>query len=589
MIQHINTKYSLQLKKIISFFYIVLIVLVKTVTLFLISVLSDYNRWCPTLSLILQLSLQMANASFELLTTVHEWSLTKDVNSSLLTSLLNSNSSEDGNSNISADVLLEETSLEYQVGRWILLIYRPLCVLLGMTGNILSIVVIMTTSLRHSPSAIYMVTLALLDWVLSFFAGLTILPKESLVGEERFFTASWHCRVYYFILLFVAHFATLTLVAMTTQRYVAVRFPLQSVRWNTMRGATLTLIAAGTVAFLANVMHLLTLHLHPFNGQYRGRCGANTEVSIYLQMRVYPWIDSVIYFLFPTVTIAIFNVLIYRAMRESRLFKWQAVKRQKLSPSLQNDISLAPPVARQQNPHAGDFRFKNVTAETVGQVEISSPRRQTVSSESCATSLPDGGGFPEVNMLTNNYETCGDRVTNHFSGQRRDTLGETGTRLQETSASTAAVIQISTTATSKVSFAVQSKASITHAKPSTQLTKMLLCVSVAFLLLTLPLGVFIVVSRYWNPPSGYEKTLFGLFREITESLMFTNHVVNFLLYCMSGKRFRDKASAIICKPCVAQNRETTLSRQVFQSRETLPDNDTCGSKSENTCSFTNKM
>ncbi|KAK7466700.1 hypothetical protein BaRGS_00037187 [Batillaria attramentaria] len=74
-------------------------------------------------------------------------------------------------SNVSVAQEAEFTAhVEYQVARWLLLVYRPTCAAFGMTGNILSIIVVMTTSLRHSPTAVYMVTLAALDWVLSVFA-----------------------------------------------------------------------------------------------------------------------------------------------------------------------------------------------------------------------------------------------------------------------------------------------------------------------------------------------------------------------------------------------------------------------------------
>lgn len=82
-------------------------------------------------------------------------------------------------------------------------------------------------------------------------------------------------------------------------------------------------------------------------------------------------------------------------------------------------------------------------------------------------------------------------------------------------------------------------------RSSTQLSKMLLCVSIAFLVLTSPLGVFIVVFRYWNPPSGHEKAMFTLIYDVTECLMFTNHSINFLLYCVSGTRFRERAMSIL--------------------------------------------
>nr|KAG5701558.1 hypothetical protein BaRGS_024808 [Batillaria attramentaria] len=287
---------------------------------------------------------------------------------------------------------------EYKVSRWSLLIYRPICSTFGMTGNILSIVVFLTTSLRHSPTAIYMVTLAALDWVVSLYAGLQLLMLY-VHGEERFFTASWHCKTFYFTFLFIIHFNTLTLVFMTAQRYVAVNFPLQAARWCTRKGAIFTLVVAGTISLGANFVHLVALRLNPVtDGSYRGRCSVGEGLG-----------------------------------RKAERFK-------------------------------------------------------------------RGAGINASGLSENRSER---QVT-------------------------------------------------TRSNSSAQLTRMLLTVSVTFLVLTLPAGVFVVLFRQWNPSAGYQKALFSLVRDITFNLMYTNHAINFLLYCLSGTRFRAKAASIIFYFCRAR-------------------------------------
>jgi hypothetical protein len=78
--------------------------------------------------------------------------------------------------------------LEYDISRWTLLLYLPVCSVLGMVGNALCVTVLTSSSLRHSPTAVYMVTLSLLDLVISFYAGLDLLLKElGEVGMREFF------------------------------------------------------------------------------------------------------------------------------------------------------------------------------------------------------------------------------------------------------------------------------------------------------------------------------------------------------------------------------------------------------------------
>ena len=403
--------------------------------------------------------------------------------------------------------------VEYKVSVWVLRIYRPICALFGMTGNAMCILVVLTTSLRHCPTAVYMVTLAALDWVISLYGIVTLLPKDMFVGEDAFFTESWHCKLYYFLKLFVIHFDTLTMVSMTAQRYVAVAYPLQAARLNTKAGAAVNLVVAAVIAFLANVVHLVTLEIQPFDGRYRGRCSAVTELGHFLQMRVYPWIDAALYFFFPMLSISVINVLIYSALQKAE-------------------------------------RFKQHAAGTNGLTDTSNAHANSRAVTSRAQYY--GSSSPPSDEFKANVRSKGDN--DRFVAGSSTSLSEV-TSSSESSGS----LPPSTN--------VASRSAVGTSK---QLTSMLLSVSVAFLVLTLPMGVFVVVSRYWNPPSGHGKARFALVRDLTDSLMITNHAVNFLLYCLSGRRFRGKAVIIVSRLCpaskVARAARAAGSRRAVRSK-----------------------
>ncbi|CAG5124744.1 unnamed protein product, partial [Candidula unifasciata] len=95
----------------------------------------------------------------------------------------------------------------------------------------------------------------------------------------------------------------------------------------------------------------------------------------------------------------------------------------------------------------------------------------------------------------------------------------------------------------------------TPASDGTRLTALLLTVSFTFLLLTLPNNIALIVSRFWN--QKYENKTdhltademraivhgmarFKLVMTITELLMYTNHSINFFLYCATGNKFRQQ-------------------------------------------------
>ena len=76
----------------------------------------------------------------------------------------------------------------------------------------------------------------------------------------------------------------------------------------------------------------------------------------------------------------------------------------------------------------------------------------------------------------------------------------------------------------------------------TKLTVMLLTVSFAFLLTTLPMNVSLIVTAFWQQ---YQNTLrqiaqFKLAKTVAELLMYVNHSINFFLYCATGQKFRQQ-------------------------------------------------
>lgn len=80
-------------------------------------------------------------------------------------------------------------------------------------------------------------------------------------------------------------------------------------------------------------------------------------------------------------------------------------------------------------------------------------------------------------------------------------------------------------------------------KPSSRkFTVMMLLVSMCFLVTTLPNSTVLIVTALWNDygESAENMATFTLINTITELLMYTNHAINFYLYCASGRKFRNQ-------------------------------------------------
>ncbi|CAH1780044.1 unnamed protein product [Owenia fusiformis] len=103
------------------------------------------------------------------------------------------------------------------------------------------------------------------------------------------------------------------------------------------------------------------------------------------------------------------------------------------------------------------------------------------------------------------------------------------------------------------SMASNGKEKPTHEK-SAKLTVMLLTVSFTFLVLTLPINVAMIAMASWSKHQDdkHMYSRFLLVRFTTELLMYTNHSINFFLYCATGQKFRQQILRIICRRNIYQ-------------------------------------
>lgn len=110
-----------------------------------------------------------------------------------------------------------------------------------------------------------------------------------------------------------------------------------------------------------------------------------------------------------------------------------------------------------------------------------------------------------------------------------------------------------------------------HRRPShegsTRLTVMLLTISFAFLLTTLPMNVINIAIGVLNRYSygNHRAARFQLARTITELLMYMNHSMNFFLYCATGQKFRHQLIWMLCyskRRLYAQQHRAQLQHQM---------------------------
>ena len=82
-------------------------------------------------------------------------------------------------------------------------------------------------------------------------------------------------------------------------------------------------------------------------------------------------------------------------------------------------------------------------------------------------------------------------------------------------------------------------------KIESQLTVMLLLVTTLFLILLFPTNVRFVYSNFVTRDTPNKYASLMLFFQVTNKLYFTNNGINFLLYCISGQKFRNDLKEIV--------------------------------------------
>ncbi|XP_076464239.1 uncharacterized protein LOC143296278 [Babylonia areolata] len=85
----------------------------------------------------------------------------------------------------------------------------------------------------------------------------------------------------------------------------------------------------------------------------------------------------------------------------------------------------------------------------------------------------------------------------------------------------------------------------TRKKAASSLTVTLMCVSVTFLCLTLPVCVFLITEKYLDESDAYYKAWLELVWVVVNFLWYWNSAINFYLYCLTGTKFRAQCRRLL--------------------------------------------
>ena len=117
----------------------------------------------------------------------------------------------------------------YSTVKYVLDVYiSPVIIALGLTGNMLSVIVMLQKSLRKSSSTFLLCSLAITDNVVL----ITFLMRSwimAVFGFDMRTVSSIGCKISLFLLYFGPHLSSWTLAFVTIERLVSVAWPLHSI------------------------------------------------------------------------------------------------------------------------------------------------------------------------------------------------------------------------------------------------------------------------------------------------------------------------------------------------------------------------
>lgn len=212
-------------------------------------------------------------------------------------------------------VAVEKNELE-QISHYIYAIVFPIIFLFGIVGNLFSSIIFSVTKLNHTSCGIYFLLLAIFDST----ALLGGLHHCLTIGYHVQVNNANYCRIRNFLLYMSMDMASWMIVAVSVDRCLKVKLPIQA-RVHATRLLAIKIACGITAVFVLKNVHLLTVFIGDFTDDAADNCDPNPAYPTYMFFfkNIWPWIDLTTYALLPFIIVTVCNVLIIHDQYKRRL------------------------------------------------------------------------------------------------------------------------------------------------------------------------------------------------------------------------------------------------------------------------------
>ena len=166
----------------------------------------------------------------------------------IITSVHNFNSTEwEWTEKTAQDTFMEEIKsyTSFRIAHFIIIYWFPFFIPIGLVGNILSFFVMIKPSNRKMSTCIYMAAISINDNIMM----LVCLYDYLVSGLQLHEWNHVECKLTSFISLFVLQNGTYQVLAMTLDKYIAIKWPHRAATYSTPERAKLIVVGLSVFAF----------------------------------------------------------------------------------------------------------------------------------------------------------------------------------------------------------------------------------------------------------------------------------------------------------------------------------------------------
>ena len=150
-----------------------------------------------------------------------------------------------------------ETLITYKIANIINKYWFPILVPIGLVGNSLSFLVMIKPGNRQLSTCIYMAAISINDNVMMLLAVQSWLATELKAYKRH----PIECKIISFLGLTVLQNSTFQILAMTVDKYIAIKWPHRAAMYSTPRRAKITIVIVIICVVIYNVPHFFATKL----------------------------------------------------------------------------------------------------------------------------------------------------------------------------------------------------------------------------------------------------------------------------------------------------------------------------------------